>query len=454
MTASRKPVPPVASDSPASPARQAANSVAKSLRVHGFQEFFVGGCVRDMVRGVVPKDYDIATDALPEQVQQLFPRSLSVGAQFGVVVVLVDEQRVEVATFRSDGLYSDGRRPDEVFYSTDPKEDVLRRDFTVNGLLLDPADGKVLDHVGGLKDMERKVVRAIGEPSKRFQEDHLRMVRAVRFSATLGFEIDPATFQSIQEHAGLIQTVSGERLRDEVALILTSGRARRGMELLDTSGLLEPILPEIAAMKEVEQPPEFHPEGDVWTHTLLMLEALPGNCSLTLALGVLLHDVGKPPTFRVAPERIRFDNHVSVGARMGEQICRRLRLSVDDTRQIIALIENHLRFIDVPNMRTSTLKRFMRLERFEEHMELHRLDCLSSHRNLETYDLVRRKQMEFPAGEIRPARLINGTDLIRLGYEPGPRMGEILHSVEDAQLDGTLSSAEDALHYVQERYPR
>ena len=435
-----------------SPARQAAERAARELRQRGFQAYFVGGCVRDLLRGVEPKDYDVATDARPEQVLDLFPGSLAVGVQFGVVGVLEGDHRVEVATFRNDGLYTDGRRPDAVHYSNDPREDVLRRDFTINGLLLDPLTDEVLDFVEGQRDLERRLIRAIGNPERRFEEDRLRMLRAVRFAASLEYEIEPETFAAIHRLSAKIAGVSAERVRDEVLRILSSGRARRGFELLDASGLLARILPEIAAMKGVEQPPEFHPEGDVWTHTLLMLEALPAECSPTLALGVLLHDVGKPPTFRVAPDRIRFDNHVSVGAVMAEEICRRLRLSQEQTAQIVALVEHHLRFRDVPQMRESTLKRFLRLEKFEEHLELHRLDCLSSHRNLDNYEWVRAKLAELPAEAIRPKPLVNGDDLIQMGYRPSPQFKEILRAVEDAQLEGQVTSSEEAIHFVQERF--
>lgn len=435
-----------------SPARQAAERVASELRRHGFQAYFVGGCVRDLLRGVEPKDYDVTTDARPEQVLELFPRALAVGAQFGVVGVLDGDQRIEVATFRNDGLYSDGRRPDAVQYSTDPREDVLRRDFTVNGLLLDPLTDKVLDFVEGQRDLERRVIRAIGNPERRFEEDRLRMLRAVRFAAALEYEIEPETFAAIGRLSAKITSVSAERVRDELLRILCCGRAQRGFELLDTSGLLPEILPEITKMKGVEQPPEYHPEGDVWTHTLLMLEALPENCSPTFAVGVLLHDVGKPPTFRVAPDRIRFDNHVSVGMAMAREICNRLRLSHEQTTQIVALVEHHLRFRDAPQMRTSTLKRFLRLEKFEEHLELHRLDCLSSHRKLDNYEFVRARLAELPVGAIRPQLLVNGRDLIEMGYRPGPQFKEILRAIEDAQLEGQITTREEGLQFVKEHF--
>jgi poly(A) polymerase len=435
-----------------SEARQAAERVAGKLRERGFQAYFVGGCVRDLLLGVEPKDYDVATDAPPDDVLKLFPRALAVGAQFGVVGVLEGDHRVEVATFRNDGLYSDGRRPDEVSFTREAREDVLRRDFTINGLLLDPASGQVLDFVDGRKDLDRRQVRAIGTAERRFEEDRLRMLRAVRFAAALEYEIDPETFAAIRRLSHKIVEVSAERVRDELLRILTNGHARRGFELLDAASLLEKVLPEIAAMKGVEQPPEYHPEGDVWTHTLMMLEALPKDGSPTLAWGVLLHDVGKPPTFRVAPDRIRFDNHVAIGMRMAESICRRLRLSQDQTAQVSALVEHHLRFKDAPQMRQSTLKRFLRLNKFDEHLELHRLDCLSSHRHLDNYEFVRAKLQELPQEAIRPKPLVGGDDLIAMGYPPGPRFKEILQAVEDAQLEGQVASQDEALQWVRERF--
>jgi poly(A) polymerase len=437
---------------PSSEGARAAAVVAHRLRDKGFQAYFVGGCVRDLLRGEEPKDYDVATDAHPGEVSKLFPGSLLVGAQFGVVGVLEGGHRIEVATFRNDGLYSDARRPDRVHYSREPREDVLRRDFTINGLLLDPASGELLDFVGGRADIEKRLVRTVGDPEKRFEEDRLRMLRAVRFAACFDYNIDPETFVAIHHLSPKVESVSAERVRDELVRILTSGRARRGFELLDSTGLLEKLLPEISAMKGVEQPPQFHPEGDVWTHTLLMLESLEKNCAPTLALGVLLHDVGKPPTFRVAPDRIRFDNHVSVGTRMAQEIGRRLRFSQEQVAMVSALVENHLRFADVHRMKESTLKRFLRLEKFEEHLELHRLDCLSSHRNLENYGFMRSKLGALPAEAIRPSPLVTGEDLIRMGHRPGPRFKEILQDIEDAQLEGRIANREEALAFLQEHF--
>ncbi|MEY2395532.1 MAG: poly(A) polymerase [Acidobacteriaceae bacterium] len=442
--------------------REFAISVVRTLRDHGHQAYFVGGCVRDLLLGREPADYDVATNAVPEDVMRIFSETYAVGAQFGVVLVPVPkEQRppsqsdtIEVATFRSDIGYSDGRHPDEVRFTRDPSEDVQRRVFTINGLLLDPISNQVLDFVGGQKDLEARSIRAIRDPALRFSEDKLRMLRAVRFAARFEYTIEPATFAAIRQLAPQIHQVSRERVRDELTKVLTEGHARRAFELLDQTGLLHEVLPEIEAMKGVEQPPEFHPEGDVFVHTLLMLEKLPQPCPLTLAWGVLLHDVGKPPTFRRAPDRIRFDDHVDVGVKMAEAICRRLRFSNDDTDQILALIDNHMRFGHVERMKASTFKKFIRLSRFNEHLELHRLDCESSHRNLRVYNLVREKMAELPPEAVRPAPLVTGDDLITAGYSPGPRFKEILSAIEDAQLEGRLRSKDEAMQLVFREFPR
>ena len=443
-----------------------ATNIVRELRQRGFQAYFAGGCVRDTLLGLAPTDYDVATDATPPQVMRVFPDTYAVGAQFGVVLVPAPDDMprpatpsehpnyVEVATFRNDGAYSDGRHPDQVRYSKDPQEDVRRRDFTINGLLMDPLDGnRVLDFVGGREDLTAGIVRAIGDAECRFQEDKLRMLRAVRFAARFQYEIEAQTLAAIQRLAPLICQVSRERVRDELTKMLTEGHARRAFELLDSTGLLKEVLPEISRMKGVEQPPQFHPEGDVWIHTLMLLEQLPAHCSRTLAWGALLHDVGKPPTFRVAPDRIRFDGHVEVGVKMTEEICHRLHFSNDETKQILALVANHMRFGDAEKMKESTLKRFMRLPKFDEHMELHRIDCLSSHRKLEMYNLVKDRLEHTPVEEIRPVALVNGRDLIELGYKPGAEFREILSAVEDAQLEGSLRSKEEALSFVLSQFP-
>lgn len=449
-------------------AKQHAMDIARALRERGFQAYLVGGCVRDLLLGREPADYDVATDASPQQVMEIFPQTFAVGAQFGVVLVPVPRAEsgesavspgekvpvVEVATFRSDIGYSDGRHPDEVRFSKDPREDVRRRDFTINGLLLDPITTEVLDFVGGREDLKAGVIRTIGEAEHRFAEDKLRMLRAVRFAARFEYKIDPAALAAIQRLAREIHQVSRERVREELTKMLTEGRAKRAFELLDESGLLKEVLPEISATKGVEQPPEFHPEGDVFVHTLLLLEKLPAGCSRTLAWGALLHDVGKPPTFRVAPDRIRFDGHVEVGVKMAAEICRRLRFSNDDTDQVLELVDNHMRFADVQRMKESTLKKFLRLPEFDEHLELHRIDCLSSNGIVESYEYTREKLRALPPEAIRPEPLITGQDLIEAGYEPGPRFKEILGAVEDAQLEGRLATLQAAMEYVRREFPR
>jgi poly(A) polymerase len=373
-----------------------------------------------------------------------------VGAHFGVILVRSGGAEVEVATLRSDHAYRDGRRPESVSFETDPRMDALRRDFTVNALFEDPSTGEIFDFTGGRDDIRARLIRAIGDPAARFAEDHLRMLRAVRFAAALGFDIEPGTFQAIRKCRARIHTIAAERVRDELNRILTEGGARRGFELLDETGLLEEVLPEVAAMKGVPQPPEFHPEGDVWTHTLLMLGMMV-QPSVELAWGVLLHDVGKPPTLRVA-ERIRFDGHVELGVQMGRRILQRWKLSSASIRHIEALIANHLRFKDIRRMKESTLKRFLRLDRFEEHLELHRLDCLSSHRKLDSYEYAKRKYAELAPEQIRPPRLLTGHDLIRAGYTPGPQFSRMLEAVEDAQLEGLIHTREEALAFLRERF--
>ena len=434
--------------------RQAATEIVRTLRQRGHSAYLVGGCVRDLLLGKEPTDYDVATSATPDQVQQYFDQTFPVGAQFGVILVQIgDKNFVEVATFRSDVSYSDGRHPDAVRYTQSAKDDVQRRDFTINGLLLDPESDQVLDYVGGQMDLKSGIVRAIGNPVRRFEEDKLRMLRALRFAARFGYKIEDDTFAAIEALATEIKQVSRERVRDELLKMLTEGHARRAFELLDQTGLLGCILPEITRMKGVQQPPQFHPEGDVWIHTLMLLEQLPAGVSPTLALGALLHDVGKPATFRVAPDRIRFDGHVEVGEKVAAEILRRLRLSNDETAQVLALVANHMRFADVTRMKDSTLKRFFRLPRFDEHLELHRMDCSASHGNLKSYDYTRHKLTEMPAAEIRPEPLVKGNDLIDAGYEPGPRFKEILEAVEDAQLEGRLRSRDEAMQFVAREFP-
>ncbi len=430
-------------------------SVVHELRRAGHQAYWVGGCVRDRLLGQEAKDIDVATDATPAEARMLFPDSEMVGAAFGVLLVKSGGTAIEVATFRVDHEYKDGRRPEGVTFTRSAEQDVQRRDFTINGLLYDPIERRVLDYVGGQADLEAKIVRAIGDPEKRFEEDRLRMLRAVRFAARLGFEIEPETLEAIRRQAPGIEKIAAERIRGELNRILTEGAARRGFELLDHTRLLAHILPEVKNLQGVEQPPQYHPEGDVWTHTMIMLEGLPAGCTPTLAMGVLLHDIGKPGTFERAPDRIRFNGHVELGVEIAERICRRLRYSNAETEQILALVENHMRFAHVKEMRQSKLKRFVRMDGFDEHMALHRLDCLSADRSLGNYEFVKRERKEFEraAAAAPPEPLLTGRDLIELGYEPGPEFKPILEAVEDARLEDRISSREEALELVAREFP-
>jgi len=483
----------------------AALAIVRTLRSAGHQAYLAGGCVRDLLLGVPPKDYDVATSATPDQVLALFPKTFAVGAHFGVILVctnpndpcdpalpLPTEDRfclsfpkgicvspgaahspqpgdseswdgendiaTEVATFRSDGAYSDGRRPDAVRFSTDPREDVLRRDFTINGMLLDPVkleetgdlDASILDFVGGRRDLEKGIIRAIGDPALRYTEDKLRLLRAVRFAARLNFHLE---VEGIRCKAAEITQVSAERIRDELTRILTEGAARRGFELLYQLGLLARILPEAVRMRGVAQPPQYHPEGDVWTHTMLLLEKLPAGCSTTLAWGALLHDIGKPATFQppdpnIPGDRIRFNGHVEVGVRIAEEVLARLRFSNDETAQIVGLVKNHMRFGDIREMRASTLKRFLRLPHFDEHLALHRLDVTSAHGDLSLYDIAKAAYEAEPAPDLRPAPLLTGRELIAAGYPPSPQFKPMLALAEDAQLEGSITSRDEALALI------
>jgi len=452
------------------PKYMAARDIVLDLCAAGHQAYFAGGCVRDLLLGVTPKDFDVATSATPDVGMKIFPKTYSVGAHFGVVLVCTPdgedgEIATEVATFRHDGAYSDGRRPDGVKFSTDAREDVLRRDYTINGMLLDPvvfektgdAGAATLDYVNGRDDLTRGTLRAIGEPALRFAEDKLRMLRGVRFASRLGFEIEPRTMAAIRAAAPEIGQVSCERIRDELTLMLTEGHARRAFELLDATGLLAHVLPEALRMKGVEQPPQFHPEGDVWVHTMMLLEKLKPGVSATLAWGALLHDIGKPATFRPPDpkkpgDRIRFDGHVEVGVRMTEEILGRLRFSNEDTEQIVALVKNHMRFGDILQMRESTLKRFLRLPKFEEHLALHWMDASSAHGDLRLYEFAKERFEATPIETIRPKLLVTGKDLIAAGYRPGPQFKAMLEAAEDAQLEGSVTTLEAGLAIVRERF--
>jgi putative nucleotidyltransferase with HDIG domain len=436
----------------ANAAQDAAAEIVARLRAVGYLAYFVGGCVRDLLLGRQPKDFDVATSAPPDKVLTLFEKTFAVGAHFGVVLVCSGEIVTEVATFRSDGAYSDGRRPDAVQFSTSPEEDVKRRDFTINGMMLDPVDNSVLDFVGGMQDLQTGLIRAIGDPAERFTEDKLRLLRGVRFAARFAFELEPATARAMERLAPAVDQVSRERVREELTRMLTEGHARRAFALLDATGLLAQVLPEVARMKGVAQPPQYHPEGDVWVHTLKLLEGLPAGCPMALAWAALLHDIGKPATFRVAPDRIRFDGHVDVGVRIAEEICRRLRFPNYETEQILSLIANHMRFADVRKMKESTLKRFFRLQHFDQHLALHRLDCLASHGALELYDFARQRFETLPEEQVRPNLLLSGKDLIEAGYRPGPQFSKMLALAEDAQLEGFVHTREQALAIIREHW--
>ena len=425
--------------------------IVRRLREKGFSAYLVGGCVRDLLLGIQPKDWDIATDARPEEIQKLFRKTIPVGAKFGVVIVRLRGKNYEVATFRRDLEYKDGRHPKGVEFAG-PREDALRRDFTINGMFYDPIEDKILDFVGGKKDLKKGIIRAIGEPEQRFEEDKLRMLRAVRFSARFKFPIEPKTKSAIKKLAPKILEVSPERIREELIQIFTQKNPDLGLELMDELGLLEPILPEVSAMKGVPQPPQFHPEGDVFTHTKLML-GLMKKPSPELAFAVLLHDIGKPQTISFE-DRIRFNNHTVVGAEMAEQILRRLRFSNQQIKIITSLVRDHLKFMEVKKMRESTLKKFLLSENFDLHLELHRLDCLASHKDLSSYRFVKKKLEEFKEElekqKKKPKRLITGDDLIAMGLKPGPIFREILSAVEDAQLEGKIKTRKHALEWVKE----
>jgi poly(A) polymerase len=433
--------------------RALAVGIVRRLRDAGHEAYFAGGCVRDELLGREPLDFDVATSAPPEAVRALFPRTVAVGAQFGVVLVVERGHPFEVATFRADEAYVDGRRPTAVRFTT-AEEDAHRRDFTINALLLDPLSGRVADFVGGQTDLRRGVIRAIGDAHARLAEDRLRMLRAARLAARLGFTIEPATLAAIRDAAPTITGIAAERIGDEVVKILTEGAARRGFELMAETGLLPVVLPEVAAMRGVEQSADFHPEGDVWTHTLLLLQQLPAGAPETLALGALLHDVAKPVCQRRDGERITFYGHPAVGAEMAEAICQRLRRSRDTWERVAYLVRSHLRLVQAPAMRLSTLKRMLREDGFEELLALARMDALASNRDLTYVEFCERRRAELGAEAVRPSRLLGGHDLAALGYTPGPLFGRILRALEEAQLEGEVVTRADAERFVAVHFPR
>ncbi|HWB05899.1 MAG TPA: CCA tRNA nucleotidyltransferase [Verrucomicrobiales bacterium] len=435
--------------------RQTAEALARRLQDAGHTAYFAGGCVRDELLGVKPKDYDIATSATPAEVQKLFPRSQSVGAHFGVILVKEDGDPFEIATFRTDGSYRDGRRPETVEFST-PEEDAQRRDFTVNGMFLDPVTDKIIDFVGGLEDLRERRLRAIGEPSARFKEDHLRLLRAVRFATVLGYEIDPATWSAVLEHVESITRISIERSREEFVRILQHPNRLRGFDLLAESRLLFYLLPEMEALKGCTQPPEYHPEGDVWVHTRLMLSLLPETASVPLVLSVLLHDIGKPATWSYDPAegRIRFNGHDQLGAQMTEEILRRLKFSNDVIHATVEAVANHMKFMHVQDMRTSRLKRWIASPTFPDELQLHRVDCLGSNGMLDNFEFMLHKQEEFSNEPVLPPRLIDGHALMDLGYPGGPELGRILNAAHDAQLEGVITTREEAIAWVRDHFPQ
>lgn len=430
--------------------REFATEVVRKLAQHGHVAYFAGGCVRDMLLGCKPKDYDVATSAKPNQVIDLFPRNVPVGVSFGVVRVLDDGDpplQVEVATFRGESDYADGRHPGKVEF-VDAALDVNRRDFTINGMLFDPLTDKVVDLVTGQEDLKRRVIRAIGAPQDRFREDRLRMLRCVRFATRLGFDIDEATFVAVKAEASSITDISSERIRDELTSMLTGPDPKKALELLKETGLLKAVLSEVDALAGVEQPPEFHPEGDVWVHTLALMSQLR-NPTPTLAWGTLLHDIGKPPTFMVT-DRIRFNGHDRVGAIMAKDIMERLMFSSEETECVFSMVAQHMVFAAVKDMRKSTLKRFLRQPNFDELLELHRVDCIASHGQLDAHDFCRSELASIPPEELRPQPLLTGHDLISMGLKPGPTFKIILKEVEDKQLDGSISTKDQAIDLARE----
>jgi len=432
---------------------RAARAIATRLREAGYTAYLAGGCVRDRLLGLEPKDFDVASNAAAGVVQRLFAKTIPVGVQFGVLIVVEDEQTVEVATFRADDVYLDGRHPTAVRFSS-AEEDARRRDITINGMFLDPQTDTIIDYVDGQTDLRRRIIRAIGDPAARISEDRLRMLRAVRFAARFGFAIEPATFAAIRAAAASIVDIAWERIGDEIARMLTdatAGSARHAFELLDQSGLLEHVLPEVARLKGVLQSPDYHPEGDVWVHTLGLLQQLE-QPSETLGLGALLHDIAKPSTAHATDTRITFYGHCELGADMAVAICQRLRRSRDTWERVAYLVRDHLRLVQAPDMRLSTLKRFLAQDGIDELLQLARLDALASNNDLTYHDFCRRKLEELSREEIQPPPLLRGTDLLDLGLEPGPRFGEILAAVSDAQLDGTLTTHAQALAWVRQRF--
>jgi poly(A) polymerase len=429
---------------------ESAIKIIRRLRDRGYEAYLAGGCVRSRLLGLSPKDYDIATNALPGEVEGLFEHTVAVGKAFGVIVVLMDGYTFEVATFRADGRYIDGRRPESVRFA-DWQSDVRRRDFTINGMIYDPINDRLFDIVGGQDDIRNRVVRTIGDPLRRFEEDKLRMIRAIRFACQLGFQIEGSTQEAIKALAHKITQVSFERIRDEFKLILLSEQRSRGMDLLYKLGILKEIMPEVIAMDGVPQPPEFHPEGDVWTHTKLSLEFLK-HPSFELAMATLLHDVGKPVTLEELDGKIHFYGHEGIGANMTRAICLRLKLSHAETEKICWLVAKHMVYKDVTKMRQSTLKRLLGSEYYPELEALFLTDKMASDRDLTSYNYIQQARQRFSLEELRPEPLLRGRDLLGLGLKPGPIFSKILRAVEDAQLEGKIRTPEEALNFVRKNF--
>jgi len=433
-----------------------AKDIVGRLKKAGFKAFFVGGCVRDIAMNIPPKEYDITTSATPQDVMKIFPSTIPVGVSFGVVLVLEGNNKFEVASFRKEEKYTDGRHPDRVVYSTDEKDDVMRRDFTINGMLYEPFEEMVIDLVGGLDDLKKRIIKTIGKPDDRFKEDKLRMLRAIRFGAGLDFKIEEDTFLSIKSLAPLISEVSKERIRDEIIKIITQNNPGKGLKLLRESKLLRYILPDVEKMNGVPQPPEFHPEGDVFNHTCMILDKLyditEGEHSPELAMGALLHDIGKPDTYTVT-DRIRFNGHDRIGARMAKNICKDLKFSNKQIEIITSLVKEHLKFKDVFKMREATIKRFLGMSNFDDHLKLHLADCLASHGSTEAYEFIVKKLKDYKKEELKPKPLLSGYDLIDMGYPRGPLYTKILDSLEEAQLEGTVKNKEDAKGFILKEFP-
>jgi len=436
------------------PSRNTAEEIVRRLQRAGFAAFWVGGCVRDFLLGREPQDYDIATNARPEQIEKLFKRTLAVGRKFGVMIVVEGKQHFQVATFRAEAEYRDGRRPEKVVFSS-AEADAQRRDFTVNGLFFDPIAKKLHDWVGGEKDLRAKIIRTIGAPEERFAEDHLRLLRAVRFAAQLGFEIEPETFSAVKRLAPKIELISAERIRDELIKLFSPPHAGRGLVLLRDSRLLPGILPELIGTLLCQQSPDYHPEGTVFEHIRLMLEKMPPDASPSLPWAVILHDIAKPATAErdAATGAIHFYGHEKVGAAMTERILQRLRFPRKQTEEIVACVRNHMQFKDVKQMRKATLRRLLLRKTFPLELELHRLDCLGSHGNLDHYEfLVTQAEELKKKPTIRPL-LLKGKDLIKLGMKPGPAMGVLLDEIREKQLADELKTPREAKAWVKKRLP-